>query len=444
MSEDTVELASLPANAAVKRTRGSATGVGDRAIFGVFGLAAWIVLLVVIALVRHARRCGVAGGKDGRPASAAQRDVGSQRRQIRRAVVRLRHGRHVDHRAGCSPGRSGIARGALPLRARAAPSGRRRSACSSSCSRRCRAWSTALWGCSCSRPSCAPSSSRAWRRRSVFLPLFQGPFYGVGMLTGGVLLSIMILPTVAAIARDVFGAVPIEQREAMLALGATKWEMLTKAVIPYARSGVIGALVLALGRALGEAMAVVMVIGNKPAIAASLFAPGYTMASVLANEFTEATGQQYVADADRASVCCSSCLSMVVNVIARAARVERQRRSCNGRAHDVARAPQGVERVHDRRGGLPPASPPVCLRHHRPLRHRQRRRRAESSTFFTQIADADRRAGRRHRERDRRIVRNHRARVHRGRADRRAGRHLPRALRSRQVARSRCASSATC
>ena len=150
-----------------------------------------------------------------------------------------------------------------------------------------------------------------------FLPLFQGPFYGVGMLAGGVLLSIMILPTVAAISRDVFLAVPNEQREAMLALGATKWEVLAKAVMPYARSGVIGALVLALGRALGEAMAVVMVIGNKPAIAASLFAPGYTMASVLANEFTEATGSQYVGMLIEIGLLLFV-VSLAVNVIARA------------------------------------------------------------------------------------------------------------------------------
>lgn len=149
-----------------------------------------------------------------------------------------------------------------------------------------------------------------------FLPLFQGYFYGVGYLTAGVLLAIMILPTVTAIARDVFEAVPREQREAMLALGATKWEMLTRAVIPFARSGIIGALVLALGRALGEAMAVVMVIGNKPALSLSLFSPGYTMAAVLANEFTEATGQQYVA----LLIGIGSLLfilSMVVNVVAR-------------------------------------------------------------------------------------------------------------------------------
>jgi len=149
-----------------------------------------------------------------------------------------------------------------------------------------------------------------------FLPIFTGPFYGVGMLTGGILLSIMVLPTVAAIGRDVFSAVPREQREAMLALGATKWEMLTKAVIPDARSGIIGALVLALGRALGEAMAIVMVIGNKPAIAASLFAPAYTMASVLANEFTEATSDKYVAMLIEIGLLLLI-VSLVVNIAAR-------------------------------------------------------------------------------------------------------------------------------
>ncbi|HYK53313.1 MAG TPA: phosphate ABC transporter permease subunit PstC [Candidatus Eremiobacteraceae bacterium] len=150
-----------------------------------------------------------------------------------------------------------------------------------------------------------------------FLPLFEGPPLGIGMLTGGILLSIMILPTVAAIARDVFAAVPNDQREGMLALGSTRWEMLTKAVLPYARSGVIGALVLALGRAMGEAMAVVMVIGNTPAISASLFRPAYTMASVLANEFTEATGQQYVSMLIEIGLLLFG-LSVIVNIIARA------------------------------------------------------------------------------------------------------------------------------
>ncbi|MBC5823819.1 MAG: phosphate ABC transporter permease subunit PstC [Candidatus Eremiobacteraeota bacterium] len=151
-----------------------------------------------------------------------------------------------------------------------------------------------LWGLFVLAPLMRSAIEPFLKKTLGFLPLFQGPMYGVGLLTGGLILAIMVLPTVAAISRDAFAAVPSEQREAMLALGATKWEMLTKAVLPYARSGIVGALVLALGRALGEAMAVVMVVGNKPAISASLFSPGYTMASVLANEFTEATGPQYV------------------------------------------------------------------------------------------------------------------------------------------------------
>ncbi len=173
-----------------------------------------------------------------------------------------------------------------------------------------------LWGLFVLAPIMRTAIEPFLNKTLGFLPLFQGPFYGVGMLAGGVLLSIMILPTVAAISRDVFIAVPIEQREAMLALGATRWEVLSKAVLPYARSGVIGALVLAVGRALGEAMAVVMVIGNKPAIAASLFAPGYTMASVLANEFTEATGSQYVAMLIEIGLLLFV-VSLIVNVVAR-------------------------------------------------------------------------------------------------------------------------------
>jgi phosphate transport system permease protein len=149
-----------------------------------------------------------------------------------------------------------------------------------------------------------------------FLPIFQGPIYGVGMLAGGLVLAIMVVPTIAAISRDVFAAVPNDQREGMLALGATKWEMLTKAVLPYASSGVIGAIVLGLGRAMGEAMAVAMVIGNKPAIAASLFAPGYTMASVLANEFSEATGKVYIAMLIEIGLMLFV-VSLIVNVVAR-------------------------------------------------------------------------------------------------------------------------------
>lgn len=128
-----------------------------------------------------------------------------------------------------------------------------------------------------------------------FLPLFQGPYFGVGLLTAGVLLAIMIIPTITAIARDVLLAVPNDQREGMLALGATRWEVVRYVVLPYARSGIVGALILGLGRALGETMAVTMVIGNRPIISASLFSPGYTMAAVIANEFAEATDDLYLA-----------------------------------------------------------------------------------------------------------------------------------------------------
>jgi phosphate transport system permease protein len=127
-----------------------------------------------------------------------------------------------------------------------------------------------------------------------FLPLFQGTPYGVGMLTAGIILAIMTVPFVTTVGREVMQAVPNHQREAALALGATRWETTRMAVLSYARSGLIGAVLLGLGRALGETMAVTMVIGNRPQISASLFAPGYTMASVLANEFTEATSDVYL------------------------------------------------------------------------------------------------------------------------------------------------------
>lgn len=122
-----------------------------------------------------------------------------------------------------------------------------------------------------------------------FIPLFQGPRVSVGMLTAGVVLAIMILPYIAAVCTDVFRVVPRTQREAALALGATKWEMVRMAVLPFGTSGIIGAIILGLGRALGETIAVAMVIGNTPEISASLFMPSSTLASVIANEFVEAT-----------------------------------------------------------------------------------------------------------------------------------------------------------
>jgi len=118
--------------------------------------------------------------------------------------------------------------------------------------------------------------------------LFTGPKFGIGMLAAGVILAIMILPIIASITREVITAVPRQQREAALALGATKWEMLRMAVLRNARPGIFGGVILGLGRAFGETMAVTMVIGNRADISRSLFAPGYTLASVIANEFTEA------------------------------------------------------------------------------------------------------------------------------------------------------------
>ncbi len=124
--------------------------------------------------------------------------------------------------------------------------------------------------------------------------LFEGPPYGIGMLAAGVILAIMIIPIISSITREVMTAVSQQQREGVLALGATRWEMIRVGVLRNARAGIVGAIILGLGRALGETMAVTMVIGNRPEIAKSLFAPGYTMASVIANEFSEATGNLYL------------------------------------------------------------------------------------------------------------------------------------------------------
>jgi len=124
--------------------------------------------------------------------------------------------------------------------------------------------------------------------------LFSGAPYGIGMLAAGTILAIMIIPIISSITREVLSVVPQNQREGVLALGATRWEMIRIGVLRNARAGIVGGIILGLGRALGETMAVTMVIGNRPEIAKSLFAPGYTMASVLANEFSEATGDLYL------------------------------------------------------------------------------------------------------------------------------------------------------
>lgn len=127
-----------------------------------------------------------------------------------------------------------------------------------------------------------------------FLPIFSGSFYGVSIFSASVILAIMIVPFIISVSREVLLAVPTEQRESAFAAGATKWEVTWKVVLPYALRGIYGSIFLALARALGETMAVTMVIGNTPAISKSLLAPGYTIAAVIANEFTEATDDLYV------------------------------------------------------------------------------------------------------------------------------------------------------
>lgn len=149
-----------------------------------------------------------------------------------------------------------------------------------------------------------------------FLPLFQGPMYGLSMLTGGVILAIMIVPITSSVSREVIMTVPIHQREAALALGATGWETTRIAVLPYARSGIFGAVILGFGRAIGETMAVTMVIGNSPHISGSLFSPSYTMASVIANEFVEATSKLYISSLIEIGLLLLM-ISFIINIAAR-------------------------------------------------------------------------------------------------------------------------------
>lgn len=145
-----------------------------------------------------------------------------------------------------------------------------------------------LWGIFVLIPFLKDTAFPLLRDTLGFLPFFQGPIYGPSMLSAAIILAIMVMPYVLSVSREVLLAVPPSQREAALALGATRWEAVVSAVVPYARSGIIGAVILGLGRALGETMAVTMLIGNRHEISASLFAPGYTMAAAIANEFAEA------------------------------------------------------------------------------------------------------------------------------------------------------------
>ena len=147
------------------------------------------------------------------------------------------------------------------------------------------------------------------------LPFFQGPPFGFGFLAAAIILAIMIIPIITSMSRDVLRAVPSTQREAMLALGATHWETIWKAVLPYGRSGLVGAIMLGLGRALGETMAVIMVIGNGYRVTASLFSPGTTVASKIANDFGESSGLSLNALIELALIL--FLITLLVNVVAR-------------------------------------------------------------------------------------------------------------------------------
>ncbi len=173
-----------------------------------------------------------------------------------------------------------------------------------------------LWGLYVLAPLVREVIAPALRATLGFLPLFSGPSYGLGMLTAGLILAIMVLPFIAAVSRDVLSAVPQMQREGSLALGATKWETIWHVVLPYGRAGISGAVILALGRALGETMAVTMVIGNSPQIATSLFEPGYTMSSVIANEYAEASGELYLSSLTELGLLLFA-VTFVVNGVAR-------------------------------------------------------------------------------------------------------------------------------
>ena len=149
-----------------------------------------------------------------------------------------------------------------------------------------------------------------------FIPLFQGPIFGLGFLSAGIILAFMIVPIISAMSRDVMRAVPQTQREAMLALGATRWEMIRRAVLPYSRSGLVGATILGLGRALGETMAVTMVIGNKYVVTPQLFSPGTTIASKIAGEFGEAPNQIFISSLVELALVLFA-VTLVINVVAR-------------------------------------------------------------------------------------------------------------------------------
>lgn len=173
-----------------------------------------------------------------------------------------------------------------------------------------------LWGIFVLIPFLRDSIYQFLQATLGFIPIFSGPIYGGGTLTGGIILSIMVIPIISAIFRDLFSIVPISQKEAIIALGATKWETV-KILISYTRSGVIGAIILGFGRAFGETMAITMVIGNKfQFLPSSLFDAWYTMAAIIANELLEATYDLYISALINVGLVLLL-VSLLINILAR-------------------------------------------------------------------------------------------------------------------------------
>jgi phosphate transport system permease protein len=173
-----------------------------------------------------------------------------------------------------------------------------------------------LWGLYVFIPTFVKPTGQLLNGALSFIPLFEGPVFGPSRLAASFVLSIMILPTISAVSRDVFRAIPVAQREAALALGGTRWEMISKVLVPYGLSGILGAVILGLGRALGETIAVTMVIGNNADLTASILHPGYTMASLIANEFAEATYELYLQSLIEIALVLFA-LTLLLNLIAR-------------------------------------------------------------------------------------------------------------------------------
>jgi phosphate transport system permease protein len=173
-----------------------------------------------------------------------------------------------------------------------------------------------LWGFFILAPLVRNVVAPALTPAGEIIPLFRGPSFGVGILTAGLVLALMILPTMTAVVREIFSAIPRHQREAALGLGSTQWEAIRIAVLAPSTSGILSAAVLATARALGETMAVTMVVGNRNKIATSLFEPGQTMASLIANEYAEASEPQHIASLMMVGLLLLA-FSLVVNALAR-------------------------------------------------------------------------------------------------------------------------------